>query len=48
MNNENTQSARDNHSAAAIASIWVLLLALVGVIELLSLLMSSSMLAGIH
>jgi hypothetical protein len=48
MNNQNTQSARDYHSAAAIASIWVLLLALVVVIELLSLLMSSSMLSGVH
>ena len=51
-NNENTSPlapplAPDHHSNAAIASIWVLLLVLIAVIEIGSLLMSRSMLAGI-
>jgi hypothetical protein len=45
--NQNTQG-RDHHSDAAIASIWLLLLACVVVIELVSLLMSGSMFAAIH
>jgi hypothetical protein len=37
----------DHHSAKAIASIWLLLLALIGVMEIGSLLMSPTMLAGV-
>jgi hypothetical protein len=48
MNNQNTKSTRENHSEVALASIWLLLLALAVVVELVSLLMSHSMLAAIH
>ncbi len=48
MNNQNTKSTRENHSEVAIASIWLFLLALVVAVELISLLMSRSMLAAIH
>ena len=46
-NNHTSPPAHDHHSAAAIASIWVLLLVLIGVIEIGSLLMSGSMLAAV-
>ena len=47
-NNLNTlPKAPDHHSDAAIASIWVLMLALIVVIEIGSLLVSHSMLAGV-
>ncbi|MBZ5585384.1 MAG: hypothetical protein LAQ30_24910 [Acidobacteriia bacterium] len=35
MNNQNTKSTRENHSEVAIASIWLLLLALVVVAAVL-------------
>ena len=47
-NNQNTlPKAPDHHSDAAIASIWVLLLALIIVIEIGSLLISRSMLTAV-
>jgi hypothetical protein len=38
---------QDHHTAAAVATIWAVLLVLVVVFELASLLMSRSMLAGV-
>ena len=46
-NNHTSPPAHDHHSAAAVASIWVLLLVLIGVIEIGSLLLSGSMLAAV-
>ena len=46
-NNQNSPKAPDHHSDVAIASIWVLMLAMIVVIEIGSLLVSHSMLAGV-
>jgi hypothetical protein len=47
-NNQDTlPKAPDHHSDAAIASIWLLLLTLIVVIEIGSLLLSHTMLAGV-
>ena len=47
MTNDLSPKGPDHHSDAAIASIWVLVLSLFVVIEIGSLLMSRSMLAGV-
>jgi hypothetical protein len=47
MTNDLSRKAPDHHSDAAIASIWVLILAMIAVIEIGSLLMSRSMLMAI-
>lgn len=46
-NNHTSSPPPDHHSVAAIASIWLLVLALIGVMEIGSLLMSRTMLAAI-
>lgn len=46
-NQDTSRKTADHHSDAAIASIWVLLLAVIVVIELASLLASRSMLAAV-
>ena len=46
-NNQTSPKIPDHHSDVAIASIWVLMLAVIVVFELVSLLMSHSMLAGV-
>ncbi len=46
-NYQTLPKAPDHHSDAAIASIWVLILAAIVVIEIGSLLVSRSMLAGV-
>ena len=46
-NNHASSPPPDHHSAGAIASIWLLVLALIGVMEIGSLLMSRTMLAAI-
>ena len=46
-NDQTSPKAPDHHSDAAIASIWVLMLAMIVVIEIGSLLVSHSMLAGV-
>ncbi len=48
MDDQHPPNCPDHHSNEAIASIWLLLLALFVVIELASLLMSRSMLAAIQ
>ncbi len=45
--NQKPEQSHDHHTAAAVATIWGVLLALVVVFELASLLTSRSMLAGI-
>jgi hypothetical protein len=45
--NQKPEQSRDHHTAAAVGTIWGVLLALVVVFELASLLMSRSMLAGV-
>ena len=46
-NNQTLPKAPDHHSDAAIASIWVLVLAVMVAIEIGSLLVSRAMLAGV-
>jgi hypothetical protein len=45
--NQTLPKAPDHHSDAAIASIWVLMLAMIVAIEIGSLLVSHSLLAGL-
>ena len=46
-NNQTSPKIPDHHSDVAIASIWVLMLAMIVVIEIGSLLLSRSMLAAV-
>ena len=45
--NQKSDQSHDHHAAAGVATIWGVLLALVVAVELVSLLMSRSMLAGV-